>query len=416
MFQKLLPLRFFRKSPPISSRKDYYSSSHTGILGVSRTSSDQDIKKAYFSLAKQYHPDVNKATDAKQRFSDIAEAYDTLSNGEKRKMYDATGMTGDEQEQARASGADFGGGFNPFGGGFQGQGGQGGQDFGGYGSFQDIMNEFEEIFGGGGGARGSRKAYKGEDILMNLTIGFLDAAKGSKTKVTVDRKAVCATCHGTKVKPGTSPTKCTQCGGRGVVFFQRGPMSVQTPCTKCKGSGTSIRHPCPSCSGSGVSQSQSTETINIPAGVDTGSTLRMAGKGHHAEGGGPAGDLLVKVTVQPHPSFRREGYDLYADVAVPVSKAALGGAVVVETLEGKLTLRIEPGDDLGAPRRISGKGIQHLPPEFTRRGDLYVTIQVQIPKSLSNKQRMLFEELRKEDTNEVTPESFSSRSSSKKAK
>ena len=376
---------------------------------MSRTASEQEIKKAYFSLAKQYHPDVNKAADAKQRFSDIAEyflfrAYDTLSNPEKRKMYEATGMTGDEQEQARNAGADFSGGFNPFGG-FGGQQGFGGQ---GFGNFQDILNEFEQMFTGQGS--GEKKSFQGEDIHISVTIPFMDAVKGGQVPVSLERRTVCETCHGTKVKPGTAPSKCTNCGGRGVVYFQRGPISVQTPCQKCKGTGTTIRHHCPTCKGSGVTTNQSTEIINIPAGVDSGKNLRVMGKGHHAEvKGGRSGNLIVKVTVQSHPVFRREGFDLFTTVQIPLSRAALGGTVEVDTLEGKLSLKVESGDDFGVPKRLSGKGVPHLPPDNQRRGDLYVTMQVQIPRNLSTKQRVLFEELSKEDSNQVAEEGFFSK-------
>ena len=411
MFQKLLSIRRFRASDVLRARKDYYSTPHTGILGISRSASEPEIKKAYFSLAKQYHPDVNKAADAKHRFSEIAEyrlfrAYDTLSNSEKRKMYDATGMTGDEQEQARNSGADFSGGFNPFGGFGPGFGG-GQSNFNGFGSFQDILNEFEQMFMGGG--QSEKKSFQGEDIHLSVTIPFLDAVKGGQVPVSLERRTVCGTCNGTKVKPGTSPTKCTNCGGRGVVYFQRGPVSVQTPCQKCRGTGSTIRHHCPTCKGMGITSAQITEIINIPAGVDSGKTLRVLGKGHHAEvKGGRPGHLIVKVTVQSHPIFRREGFDLFTTVEIPLSQAALGGTVQVETLEGKISLKVEAGDDFGVPKRLSGKGVPHLPPDNHRRGDLYATLQVKIPKSLTTKQRLLFEELAKEESEQV-PEGFFSK-------
>ena len=318
-------------------------------------------------------------------------------------MYDATGMTGDEQDQARSATGDSSG-FNPFGGSsFTGGNPFGGQQYGGgFGSFKDIMNEFEEIFGG---ERVERKAYRGEDIHMSLTIPFMDAAKGNQAVVEVDRKATCGTCHGTKVKPGSAPSKCTNCGGRGVVFFQRGPMSIQTPCQKCKGTGSTIRHFCPACKGLGISQSHVREVISIPAGVDSGKSLRVAGKGHHSESGGPPGDLIVRISVQPHKTFKRDGYDLYTTVLLPLSRAALGGTVVVETLEGHMNLKVEHGEELDVPKRIPNKGIQHLPPDDSKRGNLYVTLQVQIPTKLTEKQRVLFTELAKEDSNEVTAES-----------
>lgn len=395
MLQKLLQPRWFRVSGILKARKDYYGDSNAGILGVERSATEQEIKKAYFSLAKQYHPDVNKAANAKQRFSEIVEyllfrAYDTLSNSEKRKLYDNIGMTGDEQEQAKANGADFSGDFNP-------SGGFGEHNSAGFGSFQDILNEFERMFMGQESSE--RKSFQGEDIHISVTIPFMDAVKGSQVPITLDRRTVCETCHGTKIKPGTSPVKCTNCGGLGVVYFQRGPISVQTPCQKCKGTGTTIPHHCPICHGRGVTSAHVTEIINIPAGVDTGKNLRVIGKGHHAEAKeGRPGNLIVKMTVQSHPVFRREGYDLYTIVHVPLSKAALGGTVQVETLEGKMSMNVKPGDDFEVPKRLLGKGVPFLPPDNQRRGDLIITMQIQIPKTLTFKQRVLFEELAKEDS------------------
>jgi molecular chaperone DnaJ len=380
MFHRLI--RGFRSSALLLAKKDYYS-----ILGVSRSASEPDIKKAYFALAKKYHPDVNKDPDAKNKFAEINVAYETLGDSEKRRTYDATGMTGDEQDQAKNAGfdaSDFSG-FNPFNNGFS---------SGGFGNFQDIFSEFEEFFGT---SRKEKVHYKGEDISISLEIPFMDAVKGAQRKVSIERKGVCGTCKGTKVKPGTSPSKCSNCGGRGVVFFQRGPMSIQTVCTKCKGTGTIIKAHCVPCKGSGFAYTETTETVNIPAGVNNGQSLRMANKGHQSEGGGPQGDLLIKVNITPHKVFRREGQDLLSEVVVTVSQAALGTSVEVETLNGNMKLNVEPGTNSGDQKRLSGLGVPFLPPNHGKKGDHIVTFQVRVPKGLTEKQRKLYEELAKEE-------------------
>jgi len=290
-------------------------------------------------------------------------------------MYDATDVTGDEQEQARA-------------GDYREQG------FSGFGSFQDILNDFEQMFTGQAGS--AKQPTQGEDINISVTLPFMNAVKGGQVQVVLERRTVCPTCQGTKVKPGTSPTKCTHCGGLGVFYFQQGPVTFQSPCQNCKGTGTVIRHYCPTCHGSGITNAHVTELINIPAGVDTGMILRVMGKGHSV---GLPGSLVVKVTVQSHPVFRREGFDLYTTVQIPLSQAALGGAVQVDTLEGKLSMKLDSGEDFRVPKRLPGKGVPHLPPDNQRCGDLFVQVQLQVPHSLTLKQRMLFEELAKEDPN-----------------
>ncbi|OMJ94814.1 hypothetical protein SteCoe_1999 [Stentor coeruleus] len=365
------------------TKKDFYS-----ILGVSRSASESDIKKAYFSLAKKYHPDVNKEPDAKNKFSEINTAYETLGDTEKRKTYDATGMTGDEQDQAKNAGFDAGnfGGFNPFGGGFS--------SSGGFGNFQDIFSEFEEFFGTG---RKEKVNYKGEDISLSLEISFMDAVKGSQKKVSLERKDTCSTCKGSKVKPGTSPSKCTNCGGRGVVFFQRGPMSIQTVCTKCKGTGTIIKNQCTPCKGTGFAYSEITEYVNIPAGVSNGQSLRMANKGHHSEGGGPQGDLLIKIQITPHPVFKREGQDILSDIYINVPEAALGTTVEAETLTGNQKIVVDPGTNTGDQKRLNGQGIPFLPPNQNKKGDHVITFKVKIPKNLTEKQKKIYQELANEE-------------------
>lgn len=386
-------LRGFRSSGILLSKKDYYS-----ILGVSHSASEPEIKKAYFSLAKKYHPDVNKDPDAKTKFSEINLAYETLGDPEKRKTYDSTGMTADEQDQAKNAGFDAGsfGGFNPFGGGFS--------SSGGFGNFQDIFSEFEDFFGTG---RKEKVNYKGEDITISLEISFLEAVKGTQKQVELDRKGLCTTCKGTKVKPGTSPSKCANCGGRGVVFFQRGPMSIQTVCTKCKGTGVVIKAYCTPCKGVGYAYSEYTETVNIPAGVNNGQSLRMANKGHHSEGEGPQGDLLIKVSIAPHPIFKREGQDIHSDVLITVPQAALGSVVEIETLYGNVKLTVEPGTNSGEQKKLVNQGVPFLPPNQNKKGDHVATFKIVIPKTLTEKQKKLYQELAKDEGNNTADTVFS---------
>ena len=376
-------LRGFRSSGISLSKKDFYN-----ILGVTKSASESEIKKAYFALAKKYHPDVNKEPDAKNKFAEISQAYETLGNAEKRRMYDDTGMTGDEQDQAKNAGFDpegFGG-FNPFGG-FSGGGA-------GFGNFQDIFSEFEEFFSGG---KREKVNFKGEDVNLSLEISFMDSIKGVKKEVTLERKSQCGTCKGSKVKPGTSPTKCSNCGGRGVVFFQRGPMSIQTVCTKCKGSGSMIKSPCTPCKGTGYSYIEVSETVNIPAGVTNGQNLRMANKGHSAEGSGPQGDLLIKVNVSPHPVFKREGNDVVSEINIEIPQAVLGGTVEAETAYGQVKVNVEPGTSPGDKFKVAGQGVPHLPPNHHKKGDHIFTFKIKVPKTLNDKQRKLYQQLAEEE-------------------
>ena len=381
----LRALRGFRNSGILLAKKDYYS-----ILGVSKSSSESEIKKAYFGLAKKYHPDVNKDPDAKNKFAEINTAYETLGDSEKKRLYDQTGMTGDEQDQAKNAGFDaegFGG-FNPFGG-FSSQGGAG------FGNFQDIFSEFEEFFSQG---KKEKVNYKGEDIHLTLEISFMDSIKGTKRQVSLERKGLCVTCKGSKIKPGTSPTKCTNCGGRGVVFFQRGPMSIQTVCTRCKGSGSIVKSPCTPCKGSGYSYSDVNENVNIPAGVTHGQSLRMANKGHESESSGPQGDLLIKVQVTPHAVFKREGQDILSQINIGVPQAVLGGIVEAETAYEKVKVNIAPGTSDGDKFKVLGQGIPFLPPNHHKKGDHVFTYKVNVPKKLSDKQRKLYEQLAEEES------------------
>jgi len=387
--------RAFRNSGRLLAKKDYYK-----ILGLTQTASDSDIKKAYFNLAKKYHPDVNKSPDAKEKFAEINSAYETLGDPQKRKSYDATGMTGEEQDQYRSQGfGPFDFGFNPFGGfssgGFPSGGfSSGGFSSGGFPNFQDIFSEFEDLFGMG---RKEQKSFKGEDISLSVEIPFADAVHGASKEVLVQKKTKCSTCNGNRVRPGTSPVKCTDCGGRGKIFFERGPMSIQAQCQRCEGTGTIIKEYCSKCRGSGFESSKVKENVKIPAGVDTGQTLRMANKGHVSDGRGPPGDLFLKIKVKEDPLFKREGYDIVSEVSLSISQAALGGTVSVETLYGRVKLLVEPGTNSGDSKKLEKYGITHLPPNQHLRGNHIVKFKVVIPKHLSPRQLEIFKILQEEE-------------------
>lgn len=370
--------RRFRSSRILNAKKDFYS-----VLGVTKSSTDSEIKKAYFALAKKYHPDVNKDPKAKEIFSEINTAYETLSDANKKTTYDMTGMTGDDQDQAKNSGfdpSDFSG-FNPF-------GGSNGVNF------QDIFSNFSDFFSS---HSEESTSFKGEDIMISLEISFLDAVKGKQTSVSVGRKIQCGACKGSKIDPNSVGSSCSTCNGRGAVFMQKGILSVQTTCPKCKGAGKVNISACGVCKGAGSSYSTSTETVNVPAGVNDGQTLRMASKGHKSSGTGPQGDLLIQVKVTPHPKFLRNGQDILSDAYINISTAALGGTVEVETLEGTVKVTVEPGTNSGESKKIQGKGIQYLPPNQHKKGDHIVTFKVKVPKALTPDQKKLYEELAKEE-------------------
>lgn len=307
-------------------------------------------------------------------------------------MYENTGMTGDEQDQAKAGfgsgGFDFGGGFNPFGGFGAGHGGPKGF---GFGSFQDILNEFEEMFG----TRQEEKPYKGEDITATVELEFLEAIHGSKKTINVHRKSTCSVCNGSRTRPGSPRVKCSSCGGAGHVYMKSGPITFQSTCTKCKGKGVIQKHDCPACSGQGTTSTKAEEVVNIPRGVETGQTLRMAGKGHRSEGDGPAGDILLKVRVKPHSTFKREGLNITSNVYVTVAQAVLGATVEVDTVEGPKSIRIEPGSAAGSVKTLSGLGASAT--GSSKRGDHLFRLHIQLPRRLSAKQRQLFEALQAEN-------------------
>jgi len=343
----------FRPSNTLFQAKDYYKT-----LGVSRGASKADIKKAYFKKAKEYHPDMNQSEGAKEKFAEFNEAYETLGDEQKRQVYDQTGMSGDEQAQAGAQGGDPFGGFGGFGGGPGGQGNfwenfQGGHPGqGGGGNFKDIFEGFEDFFNMGGQPGGQqRQSVKGQDVVLNVEVDFMDAVNGTQKTVTYNKVDNCSRCNGSGAQPGTGETNCRTCNGSGFQTMRQGAMIFQTACQSCGGAGKVIKNPCLQCQGKGSMQSRTSETIKIPMGVDSGVNLRMNGKGHTSRHG-PNGDLMIKVRVKDHPHFKRDKFDIHTDKYISVTEAILGSETKVKTLTGDINLTINPGTQHNDRKRL----------------------------------------------------------------
>ena len=354
------------------SNQDYYQT-----LGVSRSAGDDEIKKAYRKLAMKYHPDRNPGDKAaEEKFKDVQKAYDTLSDKEKRAMYDQIGHAAFEQ------GAGAGG----FGGGFGGFGGAQGFDF------SDI---FSQMFGGGGG--GARQQdYQGADLQYAVEITLEEAARGTRRRITIPTHEECGVCHGSGAKPGTTASTCATCRGSGTVHIRQAIFQMQQTCPACHGSGKEIRDPCVKCRGEGRVKTAKTVEVNIPAGIDDGQRIRLSGEGEPGRNGAPAGDLYVAVHVKQHKIFERDGVDLHCELPVSFTVAALGGEVEVPTLEGKVKLTIPKETQTGRRMRVKGKGIKSLRSSAT--GDLYCHVLVETPVNLTNRQKELLEEFEKIST------------------
>jgi molecular chaperone DnaJ len=350
------------------TKRDYYE-----ILGIGRDAGDQEIKQAYRKLALKFHPDRNpddpKAEDS---FKEASEAYSILSDGQKRAAYDRFGHAG---LQGAAGGGGFSG-FNPE----------------AFGDFSDILGNlfgFQDMFGGG--QRRSR-AQRGEDLRYDLEISFEEAMFGMTADIQVPRMEACARCKGSGSEPGTSPSSCPTCHGRGEVIYQQSFLSVRRTCSTCNGSGQVIRNACTECRGHGYRQGQRKLKINIPAGVDTGTRVRLTGEGQPGFHGGPAGDLYVFLKVKEHPFFERQESDLHCTIPLNVTQAALGCEVEIPTLGEPSILKVPEGTQNGAKFRFRNKGVAVL--NGSSRGDLYVHVEVKIPTKLSREQRKLLEQLR----------------------
>ncbi|MGM9925480.1 MAG: molecular chaperone DnaJ [Bacillus sp. (in: firmicutes)] len=348
------------------SKRDYYE-----VLGVSKSASKDEIKKAYRKLSKQYHPDINKEADAADKFKEIKEAYEVLSDEQKRAHYDQFGHTDPNQG--------FGGG------GFSG-------DFGGgFGGFEDIFSTF---FGGGGSRRDPNAPRKGADLQYTMTISFEDAVFGKETTIEIPREENCDTCKGTGAKPGTKVETCSHCNGSGQVNIEQntpfGRIVNRTTCRHCHGTGKNIPHKCTTCSGTGKVNKRKKINVKIPAGIDDGQQLRVSGQGEPGVNGGPAGDLFVVFHVRSHEFFERDGDDVYCEMPITFVQAALGDEIEVPTLHGKVMLKIPAGTQSGKTFRIRGKGIPNV--RGYGQGDQHVIVKIITPKKLNDKQKQLLKE------------------------
>lgn len=364
---------------------DYYQ-----VLGVSESASADDIKKAYRKLAKKYHPDANRDDpQAAERFKEVGEAYAVLSDAEKRKKYDQMRKFGP------IGGFGFGGGARP---------GTGTNQTGG--TQQDVRFSFDDLgdLGGGlgdifssifdrtrRGKRGTRETRtRGRDVEYMLEIPFRTAARGDRITIQVPMTDDCAVCGGSGNAPGTKPKTCPECGGKGTVSFGQGGFAVSRPCPMCLGRGQVPTEPCAACHGSGQVSTQRQILLTVPAGVDSGSKIRLSGQGEKGPAGAPPGDLLITFKVQPDRFFRRDGLDVYVTVPINVAQAMLGSKVRVRTVDGrKVALRIPPGTQSGTRFRIPGQGIE----KAGRRGDQYVQVKVTVPETLTPEQERLVREL-----------------------
>ncbi len=351
----------------MAEKRDYYE-----VLGIQKGASEDEIKKAYKRLARKYHPDMNPGDkEAEEKFKEVNEANEVLSDPEKKARYDQFGFAGvDPNYGAGAGGGAYGGGF----------------DFG------DLGDIFGSFFGGGfgGGQRRNPNApQRGESIRASVSVSFTEAAFGCEKSVTLERSEQCPTCKGNGCAPGTTPEICPDCHGTGTVQTRRQtPMGVfasNGPCRKCGGTGRLIHQPCPDCRGTGAVRKRKTIKVNIPAGIDHGQTISLRGQGNAGRNGGPAGDLLITVMVQPHELFRRDGVDVFCEAPITFAQAVLGAELEIPTIDGKVKYSIPEGTQTGTVFRLKGKGIPVL--NGRGRGDQYVTVTIETPRNLNKEQK-----------------------------
>ncbi len=338
------------------SKKDYYE-----VLGVARNASEAELKKAYRRLAMKYHPDRNPDNaEAEASFKEAKEAYEILTDAQKRAAYDQFGHAGVDPSMGAGGGA--------------------------RGGFGDIFEDvFGDIFGGGRSSRS--RAHRGSDLRYDLSMTLEEAVQGKTVKIQVPTQITCKACEGTGAKKGSTPQTCTTCAGQGQVRIQQGFFSVQQTCPRCQGSGKMITDPCASCNGHGRVQENKTLSVKIPAGVDTGDRIRLSGEGEAGENGGPAGDLYVQVNIKEHPLFTRDGNNLYCEMPVSFTTVALGGDIDVPTLDGRVKLKIPSGTQTGKMFRLQGKGVSSV--HDSHKGDLMCRVLVETPVNLSSDQKEL---------------------------
>lgn len=342
------------------SKRDYYQ-----ILGVQKNASDDELKKAYRRLAMKYHPDRNPGDkQAEETFKEVKEAYEMLSEPQKRAAYDQFGHAGVDPSMGG------GGGFS--------------------GSF-DFGDIFESVFGGG--ARGGSRVFRGADLRYDLNLSLEEVVSGTEVKIRIPTQVTCASCHGSGAQPGTNPKTCPRCGGAGQIRITQGFFSVQQTCPSCRGSGKIIPNPCNSCRGTGRVQDHKTLSVKVPAGVDSGDRIRLAGEGEAGVNGGPPGDLYVQINVRSHPIFARESTHLFCEVPISIITAALGGELEAPTLEGRVILKIPPETQTGKVFRIRGKGVKSV--RGGQPGDLHCKVVVETPINLTAHQKDLLREFEK---------------------
>jgi molecular chaperone DnaJ len=349
----------------VMSKRDYYE-----VLGVSKNATKDEIKKAYRKLSKQYHPDINKAPDAAEKFKEIKEAYEVLSDDQKRAHYDQFGHTDPNQGFGGFGGTDF--------------------DFGGFGGFEDIFSSFF----GGGRRRDPNAPRAGADLQYTMTLTFEEAAFGKETDIEIPREETCDTCHGSGAKPGTKKETCSHCRGTGQISIEQvtpfGRIVNRRTCHYCDGTGQFIKEKCTTCGGSGRVKKRKKIHVKIPAGIDDGQQLRVAGQGEAGINGGPPGDLYIVFRVEPHEFFERDGDDIYCEIPLTFAQAALGDEIEVPTLHGKVKLKIPAGTQTGTKFRLKGKGVPNV--RGYGQGDQHIIVRVVTPTKLTEKQKQLLRE------------------------
>ncbi len=372
----------------MADKRDYYE-----VLGVDKSASAEDIKKAYRQLAKKYHPDLNPGNkEAEEKFKEVNEAYEVLSDADKKARYDQFGHAGVDPSYG---GGGYGGGFS-----------------GGFGDMGDISDIFNSFFGGGfssSGRSNPNAPRRGQDIQTNININFMDACFGKEVEVSINRMEKCPDCNGTGAAAGSSAETCPDCHGTGQIkVTQRTPfgmISQQKPCTRCGGKGKIINNPCPKCRGNGRYTAAKKIKVSVPAGIDDGQTLQVSGQGHAGINGGPNGDLHVTVSVRPDPIFERDGYDIHTEVPITYTQAVLGDEITVPTIDGKVKYTVPEGTQNGTIFRFKGKGVKKL--NSSSRGDQYVHVYIEVPKNLSKKQK----DMLKEFESTMTDENYNKRKS-----